>query len=66
MTRSEKVFFRGGPLHALTRNLRGRDVGTEWITDPGAGGRTISKYRRTSEKHGDAVVYQYEEISENE
>ena len=61
---TEKVFFRGGPLHALNRTLRGSEAGTPWITDPGAGHRSSARYRRTDERYQDAVVYQYEEATE--
>ena len=61
MINSEKIFFRGGPLHALTRTLRGADVGSGRITDASVGGREAAQYRRTDERRGDAVVYEYEE-----
>ena len=66
MINSEKVFFRGGPLHALTRTLRGGDVGTRRITDASVGGRAAAEYRRTDDRRGDAIVYEYEENGADE
>ena len=57
----EKVFFHGGPLHGLTRTLRGQEVGIEWITDTGPGRQTHARYQRTEERQGESVVYRYEE-----
>jgi len=57
----ERVFFRGGPLHGLTRTLKGQETGADRIADTRPGRTSHAQYRRTTERQADSVVYQFEE-----